>query len=468
MHHQAQPAPTQLLAENRPNAAHSQKHHTPDGLSAKKSTIHRRYPTKSGYFMNIVAIANQKGGCGKTTTAINLAAGLGEKGLRTLLVDTDPQGHASLGLGQRKQDEPGLYEVFALDFPLAEAIIMNVTAGVDLVPATISLAAIEHVLADMPKRERQLADHLQAVESIYDFVIIDCPPSLSLLSINAIRAANRVIAPIDMSLFAIDGIERLGDTVDLVAQKYGLDIEINILPTLVDKRTRLCRKFLLGIWEQYGENVLPSLIHSTVRLKEAVCAGQSIIQFDKKSIASKDYQELANEIIRRSTNEKPAVPAETPWLSSRIDVIEQSPTLTAPAVTASTQKSGLQTAYPEKNNGIGKLHRVELTYKNYMTLNLKLAGDFNDWVPDKDVETVQENNTIHKIFFAPAGEYQYRLIIDGKWRSDPTNPDQVLSPLGVHNSMLRVGDKYTIQALVPPTNPSSNNTMDLRHVKNNP
>ena len=108
--------------------------------------------------MKIVAIANQKGGCGKTTTAINLAASLGAKGLRTLLVDADPQGHASLGLGQRKQDEPGLYEAFALDFPLSDTIITGVSPGVDLIPATISLAAIEHVLADMPKRERQLYD----------------------------------------------------------------------------------------------------------------------------------------------------------------------------------------------------------------------------------------------------------------------------------------------------------------------
>ncbi|MBL1274479.1 MAG: AAA family ATPase [Ectothiorhodospiraceae bacterium] len=401
--------------------------------------------------MKIVAIANQKGGCGKTTTAINLAASLGAKGLRTLLVDADPQGHASLGLGQRKQDEPGLYEAFALDFPLSDTIITGVSPGVDLIPATISLAAIEHVLADMPKRERQLYDHLMPLAPLYDYVIIDCPPALGMLSINAIRAASRIIVPIDMSLFAIDGIERLCETVDLVAQKYGLEIDVNMLPTLVDKRTRLCRKFLLGIWERYQDNVLSTMIHNTVRLKEAVCAGQSILEFDKNCTASLDYQHLADEIIQRY-DPVMASPEHDLDLTKKYSDSSTVHT-TVPSARENTSYYSLNSELNEVQHSLGNtssiaeepekmanyLHRIELSYENYSDRDLKIAGEFNDWIPDEGIETIEENGAVHKIFFAPAGEYQYRLIIDGKWRNDPTNPEQILNPFGVHNSMLRVG-----------------------------
>lgn len=391
--------------------------------------------------MNIIAIANQKGGCGKTTTAINLAAGLGEKGHRTLLIDADPQGHASLGLGQRRQEEPGLYEVFALDFPIDQAIIQNVTKDVDLIPATISLAAVEHVLADMPKRERQLHDHLQNVASRYEYVIIDCPPALGLLSINAIRAANRVLVPIDMSLFSIDGIERLSETVDLVAQKYNLDIEINILPTLVDKRTRLCRKFLLSIWERYQDNVLPVMIHNTVRLKEAACEGQSVIQFDPRSIAAKDYRELTDEVLRKSSTDLLIADEELSWLMNHIDDTHEIPQLTHEVIPAD-EEDDLTDNVLAVTGEDGNLQRVELVYPDFAGRELKIAGEFNNWAPDEGVETIIDGDDIRKIFYVEPGEYQYRLIIDGKWRNDPTNPDQILNSLGVHTSMLKVNNIY--------------------------
>jgi len=296
-------------------------------------------------------------------------------------------------------------------------------------------------------------------------VIIDCPPALGLLSINAIRAASRIIVPIDMSLFAIDGIERLSETVDLVAQKYGLSIEINMLPTLVDKRTRLCRKFLLGIWERYQDNVLASMVHNTVRLKEAVCAGQSIIHFDKKSIATKDFQDLADEIINRSSDERAVIKEEMSWLMDRIDSVTpissdatETPTLEVNTLLTAENKNRFvvdpipnKAPFYEKNSLIiegsdNTLHRVELSYQDYYDRNLQVAGEFNDWIPDEGIETVEKNGTLHKIFFASAGEYQYRLVIDGKWRNDPTNPEQVLNPLGVHNSMLRVGDESQAQS----------------------
>ena len=377
--------------------------------------------------MHIIAIVNQKGGCGKTTTAINLAASLGRKGHRTLLVDADPQGHASLGLGGRRQDEPGLYEIFALDFPLVDTIIPHIAQGLDIIPATISLAAVDYVLANMPQRERQLSNYLHSVASIYDYVIIDCPPSLGLLSINAIRAAQRVVVPVDMSLFAIDGIERLSETVDLVAKKYDLEIELNILPTLVDRRTRLGRKFLLGIWERYQDKVLPVMIHHTVRLKESVCAGQSIVDFAPNSPAAGDFSDLADELIMRNHTALDATQANISWLLSHIEPAEKS----RPANVIPLHKE-----HPEAANS--NLQKVVLSFQNHQQHDIQIAGEFNEWIADKDVQTITENNITHKVFYVEPGDYQYRLIVDGKWRNDPTNPRQALSALGIHNSLLHV------------------------------
>jgi len=375
--------------------------------------------------MTTIAIANQKGGCGKTTTAINLAACLGRRHRRVLLMDMDPQGHASLGLGRRCEEAPGLYEVFMQDLPLAEVILPDVAAGVDLAPATISLAAVEHLLSDLPRRERQLVMHLAPLAASYDFVIIDCPPSLGLLSFNALRAADLVLIPVEMSIFSLDGIERLRETIDLLAEKYELDIPVKVLPTLVDYRPRFSRDALESLARGYADDLLDIPIHFTVRLKEAAAKGVPIIDHHPASPACHDYQALAEHILRRygapsrDGRETPVrhVPAGAP-------VPDAVPRDRQPGASAASA------AVPAQE--------VTLVFRGLGTRNIKIAGDFNDWRPDGDVATEFHDGALKKVLRVKPGTYQYRLIIDGHWREDPTNPRRVTNEFGELNSVLEV------------------------------
>lgn len=406
--------------------------------------------------MTIIAVANQKGGCGKTTTAINLSACLGKKSQRVLLVDMDPQGHASLGLGEHCEDLAGLYEVFLHDAELDEVILPNVAQGVDLAPATISLAAVEHLLADIPKRERQLAMHLEHLPKKYDFIIIDCPPTLGLLAFNALRAADQVLIPLEMSVFALDGIDRLRETIALVEDKYDLDIPIQILPTLVDYRTRFSYDMLSEVRDRFAQQLLPVTIHYTVRLKEAAQKGMPVIEFAPFSPAAHDYDKLAEFYIQgyesafrekviaaldQTNNTASAAPAEKP-------VAEKPHIMANPANTATNAapKPAANTGDSAGGNGAGAIagnekkdrQLVTLTFGNMDCMDIQIAGDFNDWQPDHGVETRIVNGVLQKILNVKPGAYQYRLIVDGKWQEDPDNPLQVTNNYGEINSLLRV------------------------------
>jgi len=249
--------------------------------------------------MKIIAIANQKGGCGKTTTAINLAACLGHISQRVLLIDLDSQGHATLGFGKCGDDLPTLYNVFSGQRSIRDVIVHDVHKNVDLIPGSMALVAAEHHLTDW-SQEDELARLLQPLDVSYDFIIIDCPPALGRLSVNALLASNEVIIPLEMSLFSLDGMERISETIEHLQARRGTSLPFKVLPTMVDNRTRLCRTFLRKIWERFPDNVLPVMIHHTVRLKESVCYSLPVWAYDSKSVAAIDYMKLAEICVKET------------------------------------------------------------------------------------------------------------------------------------------------------------------------
>ena len=251
--------------------------------------------------MRIIAVANQKGGCGKTTTAINLASALVAKGQKILLVDCDPQSHATMGLNVKPSElESSMYNVITPkeheSLPLKD-VVVSVKDNFDLAPSSVILSAVEQELSGLDGREDRLMKALQALNNSYDAVIIDCPPSIGLLCFNALRAAKEVIIPIDMSLFSLRGVTKLLEIVILLKEKLGHDITSRALITMYDLRTRYSRRVFEKVKEQFGEDVFETVIRYNIRLRETVDYGLPIGDYDKHSLGSKDYEELAEEIL---------------------------------------------------------------------------------------------------------------------------------------------------------------------------
>ena len=358
--------------------------------------------------MRTIAVVNQKGGCGKTTTSINLSAFLASAQRRVLLVDMDPQGHATLGLrtGDALPPSKTMYEVLSRrageDSTGLRDVILSVRDNLDVAPADILLSAIPEMLTGLTGREDLLSDALAGVRDDYDYVIVDCPPSVGLLTFNALKACSEAIVPMDPSFFSLHGIGKVLETFDVLARKSAHHIKARVLVTLYPGRSSFVKAVVDELHRHLDGQYFETIIRYSVKLAEAASHGVPIVQYCRHCVGFEDYQALAAEVLRHESGNRRAG-TSSPIVSSR----EVTFTLEAP----------------------GAEHVL-------------LAGDFNDWVLDgSEMEPI--GGVWTKVIRLAPGRYRYRYVVDGQWQNDPSNTAIEPNAYGGHDSILVMDDATT-------------------------
>ena len=361
--------------------------------------------------MRIIAVTNQKGGCGKTTTAINLAASLATNNRKVLLIDLDPQAHATLGLNIKVS--LSMYNVLskiAHQKAKIEDIIQNISPDFDIAPSSIILSTLEQELAGEIGRESRLCDILNCFKGEYDYVLIDCPPNLGILTINAIRAASEVIIPVEASRFSLEGLDQLISIVNLVKDRLNHQVSHRVLVTNFDSRLSHSFKMLDKIKADFKEQLFSNIIHVNVKLKEAQNQGVHVFNYDKYCRGAKDYFSLSREIIIQEKTPPPA-----PVLEKRMKEILKKE---LPALT-------------------------EIIFSVFapQAKDVHLAGEFNNWQINDSSRMLQNNGTWSKKLNLSGGKYRYRFVVDGDWFEDTSNPLKEVNPYGSVDSLIEIGSK---------------------------
>ena len=356
--------------------------------------------------MRIISVTNQKGGCGKTTTAVNLSASLALNGRHVLLIDLDPQAHATLGL--EIASDLSIYNVLSklTDKKASlEDIIQNITRNFDIAPSSIILSTLEQELANEIGRESRLWDILNDFRAIYDYIIIDCPPNLGILTINALRAAEEIIVPVEASRFSLEGLSQLMEIMTLVKDRLMHDVKHKVLVTNFDSRLQHSFTMFNKIKAAHGDNLFNTIVHVNVKLREAQNEGRHIFAYDKYSRGAKDYYSLSREII---TDEPKAEP-----------ILEEA--------MAKVLKEELPT-----------LREIIFNLRVPEAKEVYVVGDFNNWTPDEKSRMQIEQDAWRKKLTLQPGRYHYRFVVDGKWVDDPANPKKESNPFGDMNSLLEI------------------------------
>ncbi len=252
----------------------------------------------------VISIANQKGGVGKTTTAVNLSACLAQRGKKVLLIDTDPQGNATSGLGIEAHTDRSVYNVLVDDMNIAETVVPTMVKKLDVCPANINLAGAEIELVSMVSRENRLKDAVEKIRDMYDYILIDCPPSLGLITLNAFTASDSVLVPIQCEYYALEGLGQLINTIKLVQKHLNPDLIIEgVILTMFDARTNLSTQVAREVEKYFGNKVFQTIIPRNIRLSEAPSHGLPITLYDGESKGAETYKKLARELIKLTDKE---------------------------------------------------------------------------------------------------------------------------------------------------------------------
>ena len=255
----------------------------------------------------VISVANQKGGVGKTTTTVNLGTILAKRGKKVLLIDADPQGNATSGLGVEKEVEPSTYDILVNDAELKDAIQDTIIKNLKVCPANMNLAGAEVELVSMMSREQRLKEKLEPIKNMFDYILIDCPPSLGLITLNSFTASDSVLIPVQCEYFALEGLGQLLNTVNLVKKHLNKEIRIEgALLTMYDMRTNLSNQVVKEVKKYFDDKVYKTVIPRNVRLIEAPSYGMPITEYDPRSKGAKSYTKFAREFLKLNEEEKKA------------------------------------------------------------------------------------------------------------------------------------------------------------------
>ena len=373
--------------------------------------------------MRTIAVVNQKGGCGKTITSINVSAFLARGQRRVLLVDMDPQGHATLGLlGKTVPPSRTMYEVLVQGSGGNRAVLRDIIHGVrenlDVAPADILLSALPETLAGLAGRENILSDAIGSVAGDYDYLVVDCPPNVGLLTFNALKACSEAVVPMDPSFFSLHGIGKLLETFDVLGRETGHHIAPRVLVTLYAGRSPFVSAVVDEIRHHLDGRHFQTVIRYSVKLAEAASHGVPIADYCRRCAGFEDYQALAAEVLQQEPELLEARPATTPASTRGASGGDDWVRPSAPAATAEGVRFAIEAAD---------------------AAHVQLAGDFNDWTSNgSDMEPI--GGVWTKVVKLPPGRYRYRYVIDGQWHNDPLNAVVEPSPYGGHDSILVVDD----------------------------